>query len=150
MSKTGSANRLYSTTNKERDRKMILEITPIYAVPLAVLMLILWVNVTKTRAANGISIGDAGDVALHEKIRRHGNFIEWVPIVLLMMLMAELRGVGNMWLHIAGILLVVSRALHPLGLKADAPKHPLRIVGNTGSLIALVICAAGIVYSYLG
>ncbi len=129
---------------------MILEITPIYAVPLAVLTLMLWVNVTKMRAAKSVSIGDAGDVALHEKIRRHGNFIEWVPIVLLMMLMAELRGVGDMWLHIAGILLVVSRALHPLGLKADAPKHPLRIVGNTGSLIALVICAAGIVYSYLG
>ncbi|AXX98234.1 MAPEG family protein [Profundibacter amoris] len=129
---------------------MTLQITPIYAVPLAVLMLILWVNVTKTRATKGISIGDAGDIALHEKIRRHGNFIEWVPIVLLMMLMAELRGVGGMWLHIAGILLVVSRALHPLGLKADAPKHPLRIVGNTGSFFALVICVAGIVYSYLG
>ncbi len=129
---------------------MILEITPIYAVPLAVLTLMLWINVTKTRAAKSVSIGDGGDVVLHEKIRRHGNFIEWVPIVLLMMLMAELRGVGGMWLHIAGVLLVVSRALHPFGLKADAPKHPLRIVGNTGSLIALVICAVGIVYSYLG
>ncbi len=129
---------------------MVLEITPIYAVLLAALMLVLWINVAKTRAAKGISIGDAGDVALHEKIRRHGNFIEWVPIVLLMMLMAELRGVGGVWLHSAGVLLVVSRALHPLGLKADAPKHPLRIAGNTGSLFALVICAAGIVYSYLG
>ena len=128
---------------------MTLEITPVYAVPLAVLMLMLWVNVTKTRAANGISIGDAGDVALHEKIRRHGNFIEWVPFVLLMMLLAELRGVGGMWLHIAGRLLVGSRALHPVGLKANAPKHPLRIMGNTGSLFALVICVGGIVYSYL-
>ena len=128
---------------------MMLEITPIYAVPLAVLTLMLWVNVTKMRSAKSVSIGNAGDVVLHEKIRRHGNFIEWVPIVLLMMLMAELRGVGDMWLHIAGILLVVSRALHPFGLKADNPAHVLRIVGNTGSLIALAICAAGIVYSYL-
>jgi len=42
-----------------------------------------------------------------------------VPIVLLMMLVAELRGVGGMWLHIAGILLVVSRALALTNANSD-------------------------------
>ncbi len=129
---------------------MPVEITTLYAVPLAVLMLILWLGVTRTRAALSISIGDGGDVALHEKIRRHGNFIEWVPFVLLMMLMAELRAVPGPWLHAAGILLLVSRAVHPFGLRADAPRHALRIVGNTGSLVALAICVAGIAISLIG
>lgn len=129
---------------------MTPDITPVYAVSLAVLMLILWVNVTKTRAAKSISIGNGGDVNLHEKIRRHGNFIEWAPFILLLMLLAELRGVADIWLHLAGILLLVSRILHPFGLKADNSAHVLRIVGNTGSLFALVVCAVSIVYSMLG
>jgi len=126
---------------------MILEITPIYAVPLAILMLILWINVSKTRAAKAISIGDGGDVALHEIIRRHGNFIEWVPFVLLMMLIAELSGAGREWLHAIGFFLLVSRLIHPFGLKANAPAHVLRIVGNTGSLIALAISVSCIIYT---
>ncbi len=128
---------------------MTLQITPLYAMALAVLMLILWVNVSKSRAAKSISIGDGGDVEMHEKIRRHGNFIEWVPFVLLLMLMAELRGLGAPWLHAAGILLLVSRAVHPFGLRADRPAAALRIVGNSGSLLALVISVAGIAYSML-
>lgn len=127
----------------------MIEITPMYAVPLAILMLALWFNVTKTRAAKSISIGDGGDVELHEKIRRHGNFIEWVPFVLLMMLIAELSGAGPEWLHAIGLFLLVSRLIHPFGLKADAPSHVLRIVGNTGSLIALVISVSCIIYLML-
>ena len=130
--------------------EMAIEITPIYAMLLAGLMLALWLNVTKTRAAMSVSIGNGGNVELHEKIRRHGNFIEWVPFVLLLMLIAELRGVGALWLHASGLLLLFSRALHPFGLRADQPAHILRIVGNSGSLFALAICVAGIVYSMLG
>ncbi len=127
----------------------MLEITPLYAMVLGVLMLILWFKVTKHRAQMQISIGDGGDTVLHEKIRRHGNFIEWVPLVLLMMLFAELRGAGTVWLHLAGALLVVSRALHPFGLRANNASHVLRIVGNSGSLLALLISIVGVGYTYL-
>ena len=127
----------------------MLEITSLYAVPMGGLMFILWLNVTKTRANQGVSIGDNNDPALLEKIRRHGNFIEWVPMVLLMMSIAELRGGNGMGLHAAGILLVVSRFAHPFGLKYDNPAHVLRIVGNSGSLLALVISVVLIVISHL-
>ncbi len=117
---------------------MNFEITSLYTVPLAILMFVLWLKVSKTRAAMGISIGNNGNTDLHEKIRRHGNFIEWVPMVLLMMMIAEMRGANGTVLHLAGVLLVVSRAVHPFGLRHDKPNHVLRIVGNTGSLLALI------------
>ncbi len=129
---------------------MPIEITPIYAVPLAVIMLALWINVTRARAARSVSIGHGEDVGLHEKIRRHGNFIEWVPLVLLIMLIGELRGVGPAWLHAAGLLLVISRLIHPFGLRADNPAHVLRIVGNSGSLLALAICVLGLALAMAG
>lgn len=127
---------------------MNLEITSLYAVPLAILMFVLWMNVTKTRAKMAVSIGNNGDVGLHEKIRRHGNFIEWVPMVLLMMLIAEMRSANGMALHVAGVLLVLSRVAHPFGLRHDNPNHALRIIGNTGSLLALFVATGANVWTH--
>lgn len=128
---------------------MTLEITPLYALPLAVMLFLLWLNVVKMRAATDVSIGFGGDAVLHEKIRKHGNFIEFVPLVLVVMALAELRGGNGIALHLAGILLVVSRALHPFGLHNDKALHVFRIVGNSGSLIALFVAAGAIAATYL-
>lgn len=128
---------------------MTLEITPLYAVPLALMMFVLWLNVVKQRATAKISIGFGADNTLHEKIRKHGHFIEFVPLVLVMMLIAELRGANVIALHVSGGLLVVSRLLHPFGLHHDNSMHVLRIIGNTGSLLALFIAVGANVWTYL-
>ena len=128
---------------------MTLEITPIYAIPLALLLFLLWLNVVKRRGATAVSIGYGDDVVLHENIRKHGNFIEFVPMVLVIMALAELRGANGTALHVAGIVLVLSRALHPFGLHHERAMHVLRIVGNTGSLIALFVAAGAIGATYL-
>jgi len=98
--------------------------------------LILWFRVSTVRANLKVSIGDADNPGLHERIRQHGNFIEWVPMVLLLLVIAEGNGAGTLWLHISGVLLLLGRLVHPFGLKADNAGHPLRYVGNTASLLA--------------
>jgi uncharacterized membrane protein YecN with MAPEG domain len=115
---------------------MLFQVTALYALPLALLCLILWFRVSVTRSNLKVSIGDAGDTGLHEKIRQHGNFVEWVPIVLILMVIAEGNGAGAIWLHISGALLLAGRVLHPFGLTATTATHPLRIVGNSASLLA--------------
>lgn len=115
---------------------MALQISALYALPLAVLCLILWFRVTLMRARIKVSIGDDNNPELHERIRQHGNFIEWVPLVLLLMVMAEANGADALWLHASGALLLAGRLIHPFGLKADNAGHPLRVVGNTASLLA--------------
>lgn len=115
---------------------MVFKITALYALPLALLGLVLWFRVTKMRAELGVSIGNADNPSLHERIRQHGNFIEWTPMVLLLMVIAEGNGAGAMWLHAAGALLLLGRLVHPFGLKAANASHPLRYVGNTASLLA--------------
>ncbi len=114
----------------------MFKITVLYALPLALLGLVLWFRVTKMRAELGVSIGNADNPTLHERIRQHGNFIEWTPMVLLLMMIAEGNGAGAVWLHAAGGLLLVGRLVHPFGLKAANASHPLRYVGNTASLLA--------------
>ncbi len=118
---------------------MTFQITTLYALPLALIFLALFFTVSAKRSDLKQSIGDGGDIALHERIRRHGNFVEWVPMVLVLMMLAEANGVGSTWLHAAGALLVIGRVIHPFGLKADNSLHPLRIAGNMGGILATAI-----------
>lgn len=129
---------------------MAFQTTALYALPLALLGLVLWFRVTQMRAGLKVSIGDAGNPALHERIRQHGNFIEWTTMVLLLMIIAEGNGAGALWLHIAGGLLLLGRLAHPFGLKANNPGHPLRYVGNSASLLAMLTVMVSIAIKLFG
>lgn len=122
---------------------MVFPVTSVYAFPLVILGIFLWFRVTLMRAQLKISIGDAGHLDLLQRVRQHGNFIEWVPMVLGLMMLAEGNGASALWLHASGGLLLLGRLIHPFGLKINHASHPLRIVGNVASLLAtvtLLIC----------
>jgi uncharacterized membrane protein YecN with MAPEG domain len=53
---------------------MIFTVTPIYALPLALIYLILWVRISAIRAGTKISFGDGGNVELLRRIRRRIHF----------------------------------------------------------------------------
>ena len=57
-------------------------------------------------------LGDDGDKELRNRIRAHGNFIENVPIALLLLLLNDLNGLGDSTLMILGSVLLVSRLIH--------------------------------------
>jgi uncharacterized membrane protein YecN with MAPEG domain len=124
---------------------MTFVVTPLYALPLAALFLILWFRVTSMRAALGQSIGDAGNADLLLRIRQHGNFVEWTCFVLILMILAEGMGAPALYLHISGALLLIGRMAHPFGLKITNAAHPLRYVGNGSNILAtvnLMVCLA--------
>ena len=68
---------------------MIFTVTPLYALPLAAIFLALWFRVSAIRSATGISFGDEGNLVLLRRVRQHGNFVEWVSIVLILMMLAD-------------------------------------------------------------
>ena len=118
---------------------MELKVTSLYAVALSIGMLILLVRVSKLRSDLGAAVGDGGDMKLLERIRCHGNFMEWVPITLILMMLAEMQDVSSSWLHAAGVLTIAGRLIHPFGIHENAPAHPLRIAGNSGNFLAMFI-----------
>lgn len=125
-------------------------ITSLYAIPLAVLYLALYINVIQTRAKLGLAIGDGGNVDLQERIRRHGNFVETVPLIMILMLLAEANGTGQIWLYVAGAFLTLGRILHPFGLKATEPSNPLRIAGNSLGMLSVAILIVALVRPLTG
>jgi hypothetical protein len=129
---------------------MSLPITTLFALPLIAIWFALWMGVTSSRPAFKASIGDAGSPELLLKIRRHGNFIEWVPFALILMVLAEAQGAGAYWLHAAGALLLIGRIAHPFGLKIDNPNHPLRYVGNGTNILAVAILAIALLRIVFG
>jgi uncharacterized membrane protein YecN with MAPEG domain len=115
---------------------MVFEVTPLYALPVAAIYLILWFRVSSVRSAAGVSFGDGGNPLLLQRIRQHGNCAEWSGFVLILMILAEGMGTPALWLHVTGVLLLVGRIAHPFGLAEGNAGHPLRYLGNGTNLLA--------------
>jgi uncharacterized protein len=79
------------------------------------LMLVLAVRVVGHRRTLKIGIGDGGDKLLARKVRVHANFIEYVPVALLMLALLELAGLAAIWLWVLGGTLLLARVLHAAG-----------------------------------
>ena len=52
------------------------------------------------------------DIALKQSIRAQGNFLEYTPIFIILLFLAENNGVSLFFLNILSIIFTVSRALH--------------------------------------
>lgn len=129
---------------------MVFVVTSLYALPLAVIYLILWFRVSSVRSAAGVSFGDGGDAILLQRIRQHGNCAEWSCFVLILMMLAEGSGAPALWLHVSGTLLLVGRIAHPFGLVDGNAGHPLRYLGNGTNLLAALAAMVAILLQILG
>ena len=123
---------------------MTVQITAMYASLLAIMMMGLSGYVSIMRAKLGVSIGDGGNTALSERIRRHGNFVETVPMALLLMALAEISGAKASWIIAAGAILIVARVLHFFGLSASNVNSILRGLGAFATFVAMFIAIVAI------
>jgi uncharacterized membrane protein YecN with MAPEG domain len=129
---------------------MVFEITPLYALPVAAIYLVLWFRVSSVRSETKVSFGDGGNPLLLRRVRQHGNCAEWSTFVLILMTLAEGMGTSAIWLHVSGTLLLVGRIAHPFGLVPDNAGHPLRYVGNGTNLLAAVSAMVAIGIQIIG
>lgn len=88
-----------------------MTITMLYAGLLAIWFLVLSYRVVQQRG-HGVSLGHGDDQVLLRRIRGHGNFAEYVPLLLLLIGMLELGGLATWAIHALGATLLVARLLH--------------------------------------
>ena len=116
-------------------------ITPLYAGLLAFWFLVLSVKVVQRRQ-RGIALGDGGDSRMLRLIRGHGNFAEYVPLILLMMALLELGHTSTYVLHALGIGLLVARLLHGFALSFTQHFRFGRFYGAGLTFLILAVAAA--------
>jgi uncharacterized protein len=93
-----------------------IHVTLLFAGILALIQCGLTALVIARRVKAKVSLLDGGDGPLTGRIRAHGNFIETVPICLIMMALLELQGLPSDWLWVIGSGLTLGRVLHALCL----------------------------------
>ena len=118
-------------------------LTAAYAAILALMLLALSIRVIRLRYVHGVSLGDGGEERLERAVRGQGNFAEYVPIALILILCLELLKQPPWLLHAAGLTLVAGRAAHGIcfGFCESAPI--LRQAGMLLTFAALTIAALG-------
>ncbi len=121
---------------------MAAPVTGFYAALLAFLILALGLRVVVLRWRTRTGIGDGGDRGLARAIRVHGNAIEYVPLALVLMLVAELGHASPALLHGCGIALCAARVLHAAGLSRRSGATPERFVGTVGTFAVIGVVAA--------
>lgn len=92
------------------------KITLLFAALHALMLVALAVPISLRRRRQRIGIGDGSDAQLALSIRVQGNFIEYVPLALLLLLLLELGGLPAGWLYAFGCALLLGRILHATGL----------------------------------
>ncbi|QFY42201.1 hypothetical protein F6R98_05790 [Candidatus Methylospira mobilis] len=119
---------------------MASKYTGFYAALLGLLFVFLSMRVITLRMKLKVSVGDGGHELLTRAIRIHGNFAEYVPFALLLMLLNELAG-ASMWLiHALGVSLIAARILHIKGIAtAESPMAPRK----AGMMLTFAVVITG-------
>ena len=95
---------------------MILTITPLYVGIFALLFLPFTFYVGMYRAKSGIFLGHDNDEEMLRRMRAQANFVETVPLALILLITMEFSGAGSTLLHSLGSVLAVGRITHYLQL----------------------------------
>ncbi len=91
-------------------------ITSFYAGILGLMLVVLSWRIMQMRRRLEAMNGDGGERDLSVAVRIQGNFIEYVPMALLLMAFDEMAGWNPLIIHALGIALVAARLAHVHGM----------------------------------
>src|SRR6185369_10603009 len=111
---------------------------------LGLLAVSLTVSVGRLRMRKKIYLGDGGDAEMLAAIRTHGNFMEYVPLCLLLIYIVS--DFYSFWyVAVLSLALLLSRVLHAGGLLGFIPLG--RTLGAAGTTLILAVASAMCVYA---
>ena len=125
-------------------------ITAMTASVLALMQAFLMVTVGNRRRAKAISFGDGGDGDMLRLMRRHGNFTENAPMVLILLALMEMLGAPSAGVMTIAVMFVLTRICHAIALSADGLPLVFRVLGALGTLLSLVGGAGLLAYQASG
>ena len=116
---------------------MELPITTLYAGALAIVFGVLSLQVIRCRRSGFGDENHPKNWQLQRAIRGHGNFSEYTPIVLILMLVMEAGGASATALHILGSGFLVGRIMHAIAFSTEKGVMNFRQIGTVLTFLAL-------------
>ena len=117
-------------------------ITGLYTGLAGLMLIYLSVRVIGLRRQTRVSVGSADNPELERAMRVQGNFVEYTPLSLLLILVIELMGFYALALHGFGITLIAARLIHFFGFRSAEAPGILRVVGMMLTFTLLLVLAA--------
>ncbi len=124
------------------------EISLLYTAILCLSSIVISYLAGSLRGKLKIALGDGGNPQMLKAMRRHANFVEYVPLVLILLALLELNGVSALALHIFGICLFVFRIFHAWGI-GENMAHIGRFIGAFGTTILTLVMSIWALVIYL-
>ena len=123
---------------------MNLDITLSYSIILITFMLILAFRIIDLRGSPVTKFLHSEDRVvdedtLYRAVRGHGNLIEYAPLFLILMLIAELNGLASTYLHSSGIIFTIGRLMHGIVFSFMKPNMILRVGGMILTFTGFII-----------
>ena len=112
-------------------------ITGLYAGLYGLLLVVLYLRISQRRLATRIGLGFGGDADLERRVRAHGNFIESVPMALVLLLLFEQSGANPSHVHAFGVVLLAARLAHALGISKSSGRTVGRFYGSVGTVLVV-------------
>lgn len=120
---------------------MALPISTVFISGLALWLLVLSINVMRLRGATNIMLSHGDNDVLLSRIRAQGNFVEYAPIMAIMVAVAEVQN-GNFWiLSGSAFLFFAARLLHGYALSFAAGAPTARLIGAALSVLTMAMMA---------
>lgn len=126
---------------------MIPSVTLLIAGLHGLFLLALLVPIVRLRRDRRVGLGHGGDRELLRRIRTHANFVETVPMLLVLLGLLEIGGLDRRLVALLGIVLFLGRVLHAHGLSRSEGKSFGRLWGTMltwGVLVAGSTLAIGL------
>ncbi|TDJ41442.1 MAG: glutathione S-transferase [Gammaproteobacteria bacterium] len=124
---------------------MDVPVTALYAGLLGLLAILLANQVLYARLRTGRIAEWKPDTLL----RVQANFVEQVPLALILLLVLEMQGVRPMLVHAFGATLVVLRLAHAWGLSRDPGATYPRLIGAQGTFLLVSVMSVAAIYSFV-
>ena len=127
----------------------MLIVTGLYAGIFGLILIGLSILVIKERYKKRVSFGENNDLELTVVSRAQGNFTEYVPIFLILLALLESANVSWTFLHIFGIVFLISRISHAYSILCYSPENktlPFRAIGMVGTLTVIGLTSAYAIY----
>ena len=123
---------------------MPIALTATLATAAACALINIWlaIRVAQVRRSERVSIGDGGNLRVIARMRAHANFIEYAPIVLILLALVELANGTSAWVWACGAAFVAGRIAHGVGMDMWKPGRGIGIALTLLVTLALAVTAA--------